>query len=492
MKKLLISAAAFLTSFSLFTGIIPFSGIAYAVNTESGVLDVSDISLEFGELDTMSLNLENVPKILAEGDGYRLGDCLDANNSAVYAAFEKLVEPTLDEFTVTLPETVTFSTDDLNSSENQDFYNAVFGNCASGMEAASFDTPWIFWLDNNKTSVSAGNMRYTYNRFTKLYTFTIENLTFKPAAYDGFSSFEEIGEYKLKLQEAVENYPVEGETTAEKLKSIHDQICCFTDYNVEGKFSGSALSALVEPGAVCEGYSKGFKMLCDSIGIPAICVFGNFNETDATAHMWNYVRMDDGLWYAVDVTWDDYDGDYGFDFVDKYFLKGSADFNVKHSPCNDYNLTHLEYPELAEHNYGSAPESTTSSSKTTTKTTTKTTATTASEKISTATKTSIKTTKKTTTKTSTKTTKKTTTKTTTATTTAATVPPEEFEYGDLNHDGKVSIADLVYCASNVLGIEKTKYSCDVNGDGFEDVYDVVIMRKLVVAKVREKSLIWRS
>ena len=230
------------------------------------------------------------------------------------------------------------------------------------------------------------------------------------------------------------------------------------------------MSALVEPGAVCEGYSKGFKMLCDSIGIPAICVFGNFNETDATAHMWNYVRMDDGLWYAVDVTWDDYDGDYGLELVDKYFLKGSADFNVKHSPCNDYNLTHLEYPELAEHNYGSAPEVTTSSS---TATTTKTTTTTASEKISTSMKTSIKATTKTSTK---------TTSVTNATTTTATVPPEEFEYGDLNRDGKVSIADLVYCAGNVLGIEKTKYSCDVNSDGFEDVYDVVIMRKLVVEK----------
>lgn len=470
MKKLFGSAAAFLTSFSLFTGIIPFSGIASAVNTESGVLDVSDISLEFGELETMSLNMEDVPRILAEGDGYQLGDCLDANNSAVYAAFRKLVEPSVDEFTVTLPEPVSFKTDDLNSSENSDFYNAVFGNCASGMEAASFDTPWIFWLDNNKTSVSAGNMKYSYDRRTKLYTFTIDKLTFAPSAYGGFSTFDEIGEYKLKLEEAVESYPIEGETSAEKLKSIHDQICCFTDYNIEGKFSGSALSALVEPGAVCEGYSKGFKMLCDSIGIPAICVFGNFNETDATAHMWNYVRMDDGLWYAVDVTWDDYDGDYGLELVDKYFLKGSADFNVKHSPCNDYNLTHLEYPELAEHNYGSAPEVTTSSS---TATTTKTTTTTASEKISTSMKTSIKATTKTSTK---------TTSVTNATTTTATVPPEEFEYGDLNRDGKVSIADLVYCAGNVLGIEKTKYSCDVNSDGFEDVYDVVIMRKLVVEK----------
>ena len=277
MKKLFGSAAAFLTSFSLFTGIIPFSGIASAVNTESGVLDVSDISLEFGELETMSLNMEDVPRILAEGDGYQLGDCLDANNSAVYAAFRKLVEPSVDEFTVTLPEPVSFKTDDLNSSENSDFYNAVFGNCASGMEAASFDTPWIFWLDNNKTSVSAGNMKYSYDRRTKLYTFTIDKLTFAPSAYGGFSTFDEIGEYKLKLEEAVESYPIEGETSAEKLKSIHDQICCFTDYNIEGKFSGSALSALVEPGAVCEGYHGKLQ----ASGIPPFFSVGRTTQKNA-------------------------------------------------------------------------------------------------------------------------------------------------------------------------------------------------------------------
>ncbi len=477
MKKLFGSAAAFLTSFSLFTGIIPFSGIAYAVNTESGILDVSDISLEFGELETMSFNMENVPRLLAEGDVYQLGDCLDANNSAVYDAFRKLVEPSADEFTVILPEPVSFKTDDLNSSENSDFYNAVFGSCASGMEAASFDTPWIFWLDNNKTSVSAGNMKYSYDRRTGTYIFTIEKLTFVPSAYDGFSSFEEIGEYKDKLKKAVDSYSVEGDTVAEKLRSIHDQICYFTDYNLEGKFSGSALSALVEPGAVCEGYSKGFKMICDSIGIPAICVFGNYNESDSTAHMWNYVCMDDGLWYAVDVTWDDYDGEYGLELVDKYFLKGSADFNVKHSPCNDYNLTHLEYPELAEHNYGEIPEvtepsTTAETTEKTTKTTTTQTTTAVSETVPTVKPTSKKTTAVTTRSSS----------VSSVTTSTETVPAEKFEYGDLNHDGKVSIADLVYCASHVLGIEKAKYSCDVNGDGFEDVYDVVIMRKLVVEK----------
>lgn len=506
MKKIVGSAAAFVTSFSLLVGIMPFSEIAYAVNTETGIMDVSDITFEFGEIESMSLTMETVPKILAgEEKDYLLGSHLDDNNKAVYAAFQKLVNPSLDEFTVTLPKPVRFQTEDITGSENTEFYNAVFSSCASGMEAASFDTPWVFWLDQNFTSVSAGNMKYTKDWMTGIYTFTIEELTFAPAAYEGFASFAEVGEYKAKLEEAVDSYVIEGETVSEKIRSIHDQICYFTDYDLDGRFNGSALSAIVEPGAVCEGYSKGFKLLCDSIGIPNICVFGNYNESTATAHMWNYVRMEDGYWYAVDVTWDDYDGDYGYELVDTYFLKGSDDFNVKHTPYNDYNLTHLEYPELAAWNYGETPTVSETATEQITTTTVKTTSTTAKPTETTSTiiptetttkKSTVKTTTsatvkptETTVKTTTTTEKPATTKKSTTTdapavtTVTTTAPKDEFEYGDLNHDGKVSIADLVYCASFVIGAGTAEYSCDINNDGRADVCDVVIMRKIIIEKV---------
>ena len=49
---------------------------------------------------------------------------------------------------------------------------------------------------------------------------------------------------------------------------------------------------------VCEAYSRAFKMVCDRIGLPCILVIGD-------GHMWNYVQNEDGVWYAVDTTWDD-------------------------------------------------------------------------------------------------------------------------------------------------------------------------------------------
>ena len=55
-------------------------------------------------------------------------------------------------------------------------------------------------------------------------------------------------------------------------------------------------------GPVCASYSEAFKLLCDRLGIPCTLVTGS---ADGGYHQWNYVQMDDGLWYAVDVTWND-------------------------------------------------------------------------------------------------------------------------------------------------------------------------------------------
>ena len=519
MKKPFKSVAAIFTSAALLTGVVPFSSFAY----DTGVLDTSDMILQFGEMKSMELTMDSMPEILADDEieDYLLGSHLDANNKAVYDAFTKLVNPSLEQFTVDLPETVSFQTKDIESDENNAFYNAVFSNCASGMEAASFDTPWIFWNDQNNTSVSAGNMRYTRNWLTGTYTFYIDKLIFSPAAYEGFESFDQVLEYKSKLEEAVDNFIVEGETTEQKIKSIHDQICNFTYYDLEGKFNGSVLSAFVEPGAVCEGYAKGFKLICDKLGIPTVCVFGNFDEEANAAHMWNYVQMDDGNWYAVDTTWDDYDGDYGLEIIYRYYLKGSDEFFVKHTEQNDYNLSHLEYPEIVSWNYGEQYSDVYVTTTTTTKPTTTTTTTTTTEELTTTTtelttttekpttttmkptttteKLTTTTTKKSTTTTekptsmttkiSTTTTKKskkttTTTKITESVTTTTTVPEITYAKGDLNHDGKISIADLVCCANQVLGVSRSKFSCDVNDDNIADVFDVIIMRKIVINSMK--------
>lgn len=532
MKKILTSAFSLLTSLAVISGSSVLEVAAEAAVVH-GVLDMSSEEVTCGEIDGIVLDMPEMPEALGnfKAGAYNYGYDLDGNNAEVYKAFMQLINPSLDPITVDLPEPLTFtsSSRSFSETEKEDFYNLVFSNCKPGMDCATFDMPEIFWLDDGMISVSVGSMPYSYNWFTGKYTYTIDKLIITPAALEAFGSVEDIWDYKERLMKEIEDFPVKGNTRYEQLKSIQDAIALRTYYDTDAKFRSSAVGTLVEPGVVCEGYSKAFKLICDRIGIPCVCVFGNWDKETSMAHMWNYVLMDDDKWYAMDVTWDDYDGDYGLEVVYTHFLKGSDSFYSNHTPSADYNITVFNYPPLQKKNYDIAnakpivtepvvtePETTTTSSMTTSTTTTLTTTTTTEKTTTTIRTTSTTTTRKTTTSTTTKTTttkpttttteaattkrpprttttttrrttttttRRTTTTTTTVpvtTVTTTTAPPEPL-YGDLNGDGIISIADLIYCTNAVHGAVERSWICDLNGDGHLGAFDVLLMKKILIA-----------
>ena len=533
MKKFFKSAFSLFTSLALVTGTGAVSVYAEELTTETGVLELEDnfITLNQAQSDTM-LSLPDSPSILANysSDAYNYGYFLDENNVEVYKAFMTLINPSTDRIVVELPNPVTFTSSSSNiDMSNEDLFNAVFYNCKPGMDAAELDMPELFWLSNGETGVGVESMPYTYSRTKKLYTFTLKSLVFVPAYQSSYSDIDEVIEYKQKLNDAVENFEVEGSTRYEQLKSIHDQISLRTYYDVDAKFSSSAVGSLVEPGVVCEGYSKGFKLICDKVGIPCVVVFGNYDKEASTAHMWNYVKMEDGKWYAVDVTWDDTDGSDNKGIIYTYFLKGSVSFNENHEPSEDMIITTLTYPELSETDYdpnNAQPVTETTASTTTTESTststtastttsitsstttssststtsvtasssetesaeTSTTTTSASTKASTSSETTVTSSttastttrgKKTTTSTTTSTASSSTSTATASTTTTTTTAEPVFDAGDVNHDGKVDVADLVYLARTLAGQITPEFSCDVNADGNTDVFDLISLRKIL-------------
>ncbi len=77
--------------------------------------------------------------------------------------------------------------------------------------------------------------------------------------------------------------------------------------------------------AVCAGYARAFKYLCDlsdfeSDWIDCQIVTGSAGGVNGS-HMWNIVRMNDGLNYVVDPTW--IDGDDGEEPDGTWFLRGA-------------------------------------------------------------------------------------------------------------------------------------------------------------------------
>ncbi len=88
----------------------------------------------------------------------------------------------------------------------------------------------------------------------------------------------------------------------DKLLYIHDWIVNNTRYNANGPaYKSEADGPIVYGEALCEGYSKAFMYLAQSLGFQCICVVGTGNGGD---HMWNMVKLGNN-WYHVDVTFDD-------------------------------------------------------------------------------------------------------------------------------------------------------------------------------------------
>ena len=494
MKKLFSSAVSLAIAFSFVWGNGIISG--YATSLSTADINVGDDyeELYLGDTEDESLTLSELPSIQSNdsSSAYNYCNFIDENNLAVYDALSVWTTPSLEPITITLPEVVTVSLssnpgDSVNfTEEDQTAYREAIYSCFKpGLDSLLFDMPEIFWIDTGAISIST-NTSISYSKTTKKYTAKISVLKFTPALLSAYDSVDKAMLYKEKLETAIDTFNVSGETRYEQIMDIHDAISLFTFYDSNATYSSSAIGALVEPGVVCEGYAKGFKLICDKMDIPCVLVFGNYDQTTQVAHMWNSVQMDDGKWYGIDVTWDDIDGASGAEVKYQYFLKGSTDFFKTHTEESNYIGTIFTYPELASDDYSVQYSVTTTVTETTT-TITETTTTTEVTPIETETTT---TTEETPIETeTTTTTEETPIETETTTTTEVTQIETEttttteiiYERGDFNCDGKVNVADLVICLKSVLG-ERTGYFCDYNEDGVVDSFDIVAMRKYFVSK----------
>ena len=107
-------------------------------------------------------------------------------------------------------------------------------------------------------------------------------------------------------------------STSSKIKKIHNYIVKNTDY-VKGGYT--AYNALIDHGAVCEGYALEFYLLCKYAGISCRVVTGTaYASSGEGNHAWNVVK-NGSKWYNMDVTWDDTTASTA------YYMKKSSQFS---------------------------------------------------------------------------------------------------------------------------------------------------------------------
>lgn len=132
----------------------------------------------------------------------------------------------------------------------------------------------------------------------------------------------------------------------EKIRIIHDYIINNTkydsdrsDYNIINYRSDIAYGPLFEGYGICGGYSDTMALFLEKFDIK------NY-KISSDKHVWNAVYLD-GIWYHLDLTWDDPVTSNNMDVLtDDFFLISSDELNNKDATEHQFDTT--IYSELKE------------------------------------------------------------------------------------------------------------------------------------------------
>ena len=240
--------------------------------------------------------------------------------------------------------------------DTESAYEACKEQLSADMQAAAdafkHDHPEVFWIRSPKTYSftisSVPDTEQTGDDGKTRSVFQIVSATYKPVeTFAGAGSL--ISSYQAGVQAAVakvremaDSWNTEGVETGSTayqallVRAADEYLCSRLSYdrsvlktavsvsaaensgsqsvacNDAYRIYTSAAAFLGETdhltmGVVCEGYAKAFKVLCDQLGVPAVCVSGLSDKSrTGSGHMWNLAQIG-GSWYLVDVTWDDSD-----------------------------------------------------------------------------------------------------------------------------------------------------------------------------------------
>ncbi len=132
------------------------------------------------------------------------------------------------------------------------------------------------------------------------------------------SAFSTIGEHILTGEEqrllnkaldvSYEAYQ-NSQSDLDVARWLHDYLCHKVTYQEEdeGSLNDTAIGALLNGYAECDGYADAFYLLCRLSGIQVNYQRGYAGGTgEENRHIWNLISLN-GKWYHADVTWDDKD-----------------------------------------------------------------------------------------------------------------------------------------------------------------------------------------
>ena len=232
----------------------------------------------------------------------------------------------------------------VSSEELEDIKYTIRAAMQMAQDAFLYDYPQLFWLRI---------FSFNYSVSTSGNEGVISKIDIIP--YETYLGASEKAEsFNAAVDKVIGSIAV-TDSTYETLKNVHDYICENSWYYTFGgkEIYTSEPFFIGDGGMVCEGYSEAFKIICDRLDVPCALVVGDASGP----HMWNYVQMEDGKWYLVDLTWDDNDGFTSYTyFIANANTIGYNDQKVsqERKEIGDFSETGIKtftYPVLSDKDY---------------------------------------------------------------------------------------------------------------------------------------------
>ena len=325
--------------------------------------DIYEIGDEFVKTFSFDMIVDRNPIYLgmagistATGNYY---DQLDATSKRIYNAIYEANKSSASTAKMKLNLTRIFENQKVTKGANgkavysEETKQAIFAWLSSYVTPAylalTYDHPELVWLSGAKYTIG-------YSVYTPLFesgeisiitdlelagsTFTIT-----PTNDTGVLTGSKVNPLFDGTKSQIDAMLPANATTYDKVKAVHDKICSMVSYennmqNIGNPYYQTPYSLYYDADGdgkietVCAGYAKMMKLQCNKYGIPCVLVTGVTDSGEY--HMWNYVQMENGVWYAVDATWDD-QSTIMYDF----FLVGSETYSSAAFGTKKFVTTHI-------------------------------------------------------------------------------------------------------------------------------------------------------
>ena len=325
--------------------------------------DIYEIGDEFVKTFSFDMIVDRNPIYLgmagistATGNYY---DQLDATSKRIYNAIYEANKSSASTAKMKLNLTKIFENQKVTKGTNgkavysEETKQAIFAWLGSYVTPAylalTYDHPELVWLSGAKYTI--GYSVYT-PWFEEVETSIITDLelagstfTITPTKDTGALTASNVNPLFDGTKSQIDAMLPANATTYDKVKAVHDKICSMVSYenstqNIGNPYYQTPYSLYYDADGdgkietVCAGYAKMMKLQCNKYGIPCVLVTGVTDSGEY--HMWNYIQMENGVWYAVDATWDDQSTTM-YDF----FLVGSETYSSAAFGTKKFGNTHI-------------------------------------------------------------------------------------------------------------------------------------------------------